>query len=122
MDDRYVPQAGDVVWTDFDPQTGREQGGRRPALVVSPRPFYEGTGFIIVCPLTSEVRPFGSSVVLPSDFAVRGEILTAQVRCLDALARPLRYSGATAPASVLSEVRGKLAFICGISQGDLGSA
>ena len=29
------PQRGDVVWLDFDPQTGREQSGRRPALMLS---------------------------------------------------------------------------------------
>ena len=117
----YVPEAGDIVWTDFDPRTGREQGGRRPALVVSPRPFHVGARFVIVCPITSKVRPFGSSVVLPADFPVQGEILTSHVRSLDALARPLRYSGATAPPALLSEVRAKLAFLCGVTPSDLGS-
>jgi mRNA interferase MazF len=51
MIEDYVPEAGDIVWTDFNPSTGREQGGRRPALVVSPREFYDGTRFLVVCPI-----------------------------------------------------------------------
>ena len=114
MNDGYIPQAGDIVWTDFDPRTGREQGGRRPALVISPRELYEGARFLIVCPVTSKIRPFGSSVVLPANFPLKGEILTSHVRSIDALARPIRYSGATVAAFVLAAVRAKLAFLCGI--------
>src|SRR5271166_5946625 len=73
----YAPEAGDLVWTDFDPRLGREQSGRRPALVVSPADFCRVTEFAIVCPVTSRVRPFGTSVVLPSGLPVSGEILTA---------------------------------------------
>lgn len=115
----YAPDEGDVVWTDFDPLTGREQGGRRPALVVSPRAFFDGARFLIVCPITNRVRPFGSSVVLPAGFPIAGEILVAQVRSVDALARPIRFAGARVAGNVLADVRRKLAFLCGISVGDL---
>ena len=71
----YIPDAGDLIWTDFDPTLGREQAGRRPALVVSPAAFTENTGFAIVCPITSRVRPFPTSVVLPGGLPVAGEIL-----------------------------------------------
>jgi mRNA interferase MazF len=118
----YAPDAGDVVWTDFDPRAGREQGGRRPALVVSPRDFYDGTRFIVVCPITSRIRPFGSSVVLPSGSVIEGEILVAQMRTLDTLARPIRFSGMSVDPSLLSEVRKKLAFLCGVSASDLSAA
>jgi mRNA interferase MazF len=118
MNEDYVPEAGDIVWTDLDPRTGREQGGRRPALVISPRDFYEGTHFLIVCPITSRVRPFGSSVVLPLSFPLKGEILTSQVRSLDTLARPIHYSGASVAAALLAEVRAKFAFICGMARSD----
>ncbi len=30
----YIPDAGDIVWMDFDPQAGHEQAGHRPALGV----------------------------------------------------------------------------------------
>jgi mRNA interferase MazF len=115
----YAPDAGDIVWTDFEPRTGREQGGRRPALVVSPRAFFEGARFLVVCPITSRIRPFGSSVVLPAGFPIAGEILIAQVRSLDALARPIRFAGAKVSESVLAQVRRNLAFLCGISTSDI---
>ncbi len=78
-----MPEAGDLIWTDFDPRTGREQSGRRPALVVSPADFCRVTEFAIVCPITSRVRPFGTSVVLPTGLPVSGEILTSHVRSID---------------------------------------
>jgi mRNA interferase MazF len=59
----YVPDAGDLIWTDFDPAHWREQAGRRPALVVSPAAFTENTGLTVVCPITSRVRPFPTSVL-----------------------------------------------------------
>jgi mRNA interferase MazF len=105
----YAPEAGDLIWTDFDPRVGREQSGRRPALVVSPAEFCQVTEFAIVCPITSRVRPFGTSVVLPMGLPVSGEILTSHVRSIDALARPISYAGAAVPIEILQEVRMKLA-------------
>lgn len=109
----YEPEAGDLIWTDFDPHTGREQGGRRPAVVVSPADFWRASGFAIVCPITSRVRPFGTSVVLPPGLAVAGEILTSHVRSIDTLARPIDHAGSV-PPPVLAEVRGKLAALIGL--------
>ena len=111
---RYIPEAGDLVWTDFDPRVGREQSGRPPALVVSPSDFCRVTEFAIVCPITSRVRPFGTSVVLPPGLPVSGEILSSHVRSIDTLARPLSYTGATVPAAILHEVRMKLAAVIGL--------
>jgi mRNA interferase MazF len=121
MTDVYVPDAGDVVWTDLDPRTGREQGGRRPVLVISPAGFFQSARFVIVCPITSKIRPFNSSVVLPADFPVKGEILTSHVSSLDGLSRPIRFSGAKASPEILAEVRAKLAVLCGIAACDLGA-
>jgi mRNA interferase MazF len=113
-DPSYVPEAGDVVWTDFDPRVGPEQSGRRPALVLSPAALFRASGFLIVCPITRTIRNFGSSVVLPNGGAVAGEILTYQVRSLDSHARPIRYAGSTVSNAVLAEVRAKLAALCGL--------
>ena len=110
----YVPEAGDLVWTDFDPRIGREQSGRRPALVVSPAEFCRITEFAIVCPITSRIRPFGTSVVLPIGLPVSGEILTSHVRSIDTLARPISSAGAAVPAEVLHDVRMKLAALLGL--------
>ncbi len=110
------PDAGDLVWIDLDPRVGREQSGRRPALVISPKAFWDATRFAIVCPITAYVRPFGTSVVLPPGCAVAGEILTSQMRSIDTLARPLVLAGSSVPIAVLTDVRQKLAALVGIDQ------
>ncbi len=110
----YAPAEGDLVWLDFDPSTGREQGGRRPAVVLSPQEFWDASRFIIVCPITSRIRPFGSSVVLPEGMPIAGEILTSHVRSIDTLARPCRFAGSKVSAFILQEVRRKLATLIGI--------
>lgn len=104
----YVPEAGDLIWTDFDPTRGREQAGRRPALVVSSAIFTENTGLAVVCPITSRVRPFPTSVVLPPGLPVGGEILTSHIRSIDAAARPIRYAGAAIPPQTAQQVRAML--------------
>ena len=110
----YEPDAGDLIWTDFDPTLGREQGGRRPALVVSPAAFYRASRFVIVCPITSRVRPFRTSVVLPEGLPVAGEVLTSHVRSIDTQARPIRYAAASVPVALLAEARAKLAALIGL--------
>jgi mRNA interferase MazF len=104
----YRPDVRDLVWTDFDPTLGREQAGRRPAVVLSPAMFFDNTGFVIVCPITSRVRPFPTSVVLPPGLPITGEVLVANVRSLDALARPVRSIGAKVPEDVARLIRAKL--------------
>ncbi len=104
----YMPDAGDLIWTDFDPTRGREQAGRRPALVVSPAAFTENTGLVVVCPITSRIRPFPTSVVLPSGSPITGEILTSHIRSIDTQARPVRYAGVAVPTEIAQLVRAKL--------------
>lgn len=108
----YTPDEGDLIWTDFDPRTSREQG--RPALVLSPLAFSRASGFAIVCPIISTIRNFGTSVILPPGLAVSGEILTSHVRSIDTAARPIRYTGGSVPAATLADVRAKLAALCGM--------
>ncbi len=110
----YAPRPGDIVWTDFDPQLGREQAGRRPALVLSPVEFWQATRFVFVAPITSRVRPFPSSVVLPADLAVTGEVMLGQTRSIDTLARPIRFAACVAPPDLLDEARAKVAILLGI--------
>lgn len=115
MTSDQVPQEGDLIWTDFDPHIGREQAGRRPAVVISPAAFYEASRFAIVCPITSRVRPFASSVVLPEGLMVQGEILTSHIRSIDTMARPIRVMGQVVPLATLVEIRAKLAVLTGIA-------
>jgi mRNA interferase MazF len=110
----YAPESGDLIWTDFDPRVGREQSGRRrPALVVSPGEFCQTTEFAIVCPITTRIRPFGTSVVLPPGLPISGEILTSHVRSIDTMARPISHAGRV-PAAILEDVRSKLAVLIGL--------
>jgi mRNA interferase MazF len=104
----YLPNTGDLIWTDFDPTMGREQAGRRPALVVSSAAFTENTGLAIVCPITSRVRPFPTSVILPASLPIAGEILTSHIRSIDTQARPIRYAGAAVSDETARLVRAKL--------------
>ena len=104
----YVPDTGDLIWTDFAPTRGHEQSGRRPALVVSSAVFTRNTNLAVVCPITSNIRPFPTSVVLPPGLPVAGEILTSHIRSIDVAARPVRYAGAAVPAETALLVRAKL--------------
>jgi mRNA interferase MazF len=72
------------------------------------------TELAIVCPITSRVRPFGTSVVLPVGLPVSGEVLTSHVRSIDTVARPISYAGAAVPAATLEDVRSKLAVLIGL--------
>lgn len=108
----YIAEAGDLIWTDFDPAQSREQAGGRPALVVSSRVFTENTGFAVVCPITSRIRPFPTSVVLPPGLPVSGEVLISHIRSIDTLSRPVRSIGAALPPDLAQLVRAKMnAFI-----------
>ncbi len=78
-----APDAGDIVWIDFSPQTGREQAGRRPALVLSPQLYNEKVGLMIVCPITSKSKGYPFEVPLPEGLAVSGAVLSDHVKSLD---------------------------------------
>lgn len=84
MTSGYVPDRGDVVWLDFDPQAGREQAGRRPALVLSPAAYNTKSSLMLCCPVTNQVKGYPFEVpVAPASGKVTGVALTDQVRCLD---------------------------------------
>ncbi len=108
----YSPAAGDLLWTDFDHRTCRDQSGRRPELVISPVEFKRASEIVIVCQIKSSVRNFVTSVVLPQGLLISGEVLTGHVRSIDTLARPIIYIGQV-PPTVLDDVRAKLVILIG---------
>lgn len=79
----YVPDRGDIIWIDFDPQVGREQAGDRPAVVLSRRDYNARTGLAVVCPVTSRSKGYQHEVSLPSGLPVTGIVLCDQVKSLD---------------------------------------
>jgi mRNA interferase MazF len=108
-----LPERGALVWVDFTPQSGREQAGHRPALVMSPRIYHERSKLAVVCPITSNTRPWPWKVMLPDGLAVSGAVLVDQVRSVDRIARRLRLAG-DAPQTVVAEVQAKLAALLGM--------
>ncbi len=99
----YVPRKGDFVAVTFDPQSGHEQRGRRPALVVSNDLFNKATGFCVACPVTNTRRDFPFHVTIPDGESVTGVVMVEQVKSIDFRARSVERIGA-APESVLEEV------------------
>jgi mRNA interferase MazF len=77
----YIPDAGDVVWLNFTPQTGREQSGHRPALVLTPKAYNSKTSLMLCCPMTTKIKGY------PFEVRVQGDtpsvILADQVKSLD---------------------------------------
>ena len=99
----YVPNKGDYIALTFDPQSGREQKGRRPALVVSNNLFNEHTGLAIVCPITNTRRDFPFHVAIADNAALAGFIMVEQVKSIDFRARRARRI-ARATDAVMDEV------------------
>lgn len=102
-----IPERGDVVWLDFNPQTGREQAGRRPAVVLSPREYNKRSGLALLCPVTSRVKNYPFEVRLPETSGIRGVILCDQIKSLDWSARKLTRH-AQLDQSTMAEVLGKV--------------
>jgi len=103
----YVPERGDAVWLDLDPQSGHEQKGRRPALVLSPASYNGKVGLAILCPVTSRQKGYPFEVALPDDSGLEGVVLADQVKSLDWRARKAELIGRL-PDAVTDEVLGKL--------------
>ncbi len=83
MVEKYKPEQGDIITLDFNPQTGHEQKGRRPAYVASNRDFYDLTNLAIVCPITGTVKGFPLHVMLDKQTKTSGVIMCEQVKSLD---------------------------------------
>ena len=103
----WAPRRGDAIFIDFDPQSGREQVGRRPALVLSPRAYNDRTSLVVVCPITNQVKGYPFEVVIPLGCSVTGVVLADHVKSLDWRIRNASLSGAL-PDEVLESVLSKL--------------
>lgn len=88
-----IPARGDLIWLDFDPQTGREQAGRRPAIVLSEVDFNLLTGFAFVCPITNQTKDYAFEVLLPEGLPFTGAVLTDQLKSLDVRKHKIKIVG-----------------------------
>lgn len=99
----YVPRQGDFVVASFDPQSGHEQKGRRPAFVISKEPFNRATGLCMVCPVTNTDRGIPFHARVPADSSLTGVVMVDRLKSVDYRARHVKFVEA-APAELLSEV------------------
>jgi len=79
----YIPERGDIVWLEFDPRTGREHSGLRPAIVLSPKEYNNKAGLAIFCPVTSKIKGYPFEVAVKIHNKIQGVILTDQIKSLD---------------------------------------
>lgn len=106
----YVPEAGDIVWLQFDPQAGREQVGHRPAVVLSPASYNRLSGMMICCPTTTRIKGYPFEVALSGN--PPSVVLADQAKSQDWGARQVRRKGRVS-AGELAEVRAKLKTLIG---------
>jgi len=99
----YVPDAGDIVWLNFDPQAGREQGKRRPALVLTDLAYNRASGLAVVCPLTSRRKPYAFALPVVVD-DIEGAVLVDHIKSVDLAARNVKFHSRSDPA-LLHRVR-----------------
>lgn len=111
MASAYVPDAGDIVWLQFTPQSGHEQAGHRPALVLSPSSYNRKTSLMVCCPITTQVKGYPFEVLLEG--TPPSAVLADQVKSLDWRARRAKRK-ARASADALEDVRAKLGALLGL--------
>ncbi|PZU99952.1 MAG: mRNA-degrading endonuclease [Pseudanabaena sp.] len=99
----YIPRKGDLIILTFDPQSGHEQKGRRPALVVSNNLFNQHTGLAIVCPITNTKRDFPFHVAIANSKSLTGYVMVEQVKSIDYKSRKVKLIEAAAD-ELLAEV------------------
>lgn len=102
----HLPRRGDIVWINLNPAKGHEQGGSRPALVISSQTYNERVGMILACPITSQIKgyPFEVAIKIKD---VEGVVLVDQIRSIDWTCRSVRLVGRCDEKTV-EEVRHKL--------------
>ena len=103
MVNNYLPDKGDVVWLQFNPQVGHVQAGKRPALVLSPREYNQKTGLALFSPITSIIKGYPFEVRLPEGLPVEGVILADQIKNLDWISRSAQFT-CKVPTEIMQEV------------------
>ena len=111
MKSAYVPDRGDIVWLEFDPQAGHEQAGHRPALVLSPARYNGPRGMMVCCPMTSRIKGYPFEVIDSRE--PPSVVLADQVKSLDWRARRAVKKGSVSPSTVV-EVQAKISALLGL--------
>ena len=101
----FIPDAGDIIWLDFDPQAGHEQAGHRPAVVLSPAAYNDLVGLLLCCPMTTKIKGYPFEVLIAG--TRQGAVLSDQIKSLDWRKRNAVKKG-TVSQLELDEVRAKV--------------
>lgn len=110
MVSRFVPDSGDLIWIDLDPVAGHEQGGHRPAVVLSPFAYNNKVGLLLCVPCTTKAKGYPFEVELSGG---RDSVALAdQVTCVDWRARAVTKKGAVT-AMELAEIKAKAKALIG---------
>ncbi|MGL5062198.1 MAG: type II toxin-antitoxin system PemK/MazF family toxin [Microcoleus sp.] len=107
MVDRYIPNRGDLVWFNFDPSIGREQQGRRPAIVLTLAEYNRASNLAVMLPITSKRKGYPFEVLIPPDCPIQGVILCDHLKALDWQQRQVSFI-AKAPDRLMLDIRLKL--------------
>ena len=110
MVSRFVPDSGDVIWIDFDPVAGHEQGGNRPAVVLSPFAYNNKVGLLLCVPCTTKAKDYPFEVELSGER--ESVALADQITCVDWRARKVTKKGSVSVAE-LADIRAKAKTLVG---------
>jgi mRNA interferase MazF len=108
----YVPEAGDIALLDFDPQVGREQAKRRPALILTDQRYNRASGLAVVCPLTSKRKPYPFALPITVD-QVEGAVLVDHLKSIDWAGRKAKFHSKAEP-ELVNKVRQYIAVLLGL--------
>ena len=111
----YIPKQGDIIFTNFDPQIGKEQAGARPALVISISTYNQKAKLLVCCPITSQIKNYPFEVVLSKQQKTQGAILSDQIKNIDWIARPFYFIEKINPQS-FQEVLAKIAVLLSLPE------
>lgn len=112
---RYTPEASHVIKIDMDPSVGHEQGGWRPAVVLSPGKYNGKTNLLVAVPVTNQAKGYPFEVRLPNQMKTSGVVLADQIKNLDWRARRAKFVE-IAPKEVLDAIHERIALLLGIAQ------
>lgn len=113
MANEYVPDAGDVVWLSFSPQSGKEQAGHRPALVLTPKSYNKATGLMVCAPITTKIKGYPFEVLLDLQ-GTHSAVLSDHLKSLDWEASDAKFE-TRVNAEVLIKVKSRLKPLLGIA-------
>lgn len=83
---------GDIIILNFNPQSGHEQSGTRPALIISNNQFNKHfANKSIVCPITTKKRGWATHLMLPDELSTKGVVMCEQLKFVDLESRGFKY-------------------------------